>query len=130
MNFNRFTQCCAAYGAARRRWPDAERWLFDHFARTMEGAVLLAEVERTDRFLDALAPAEPHPRFTRDLVRLTKPAWRRFGAPVAALAASGLLGCVVGFVQIQAQTQAQVTVDTQLAARWLFGLQSLQEVGL
>jgi negative regulator of sigma E activity len=134
MNFNRFTECCAAYGAAPRRWPEAEQPLYDHFATTMEGAVLLAEAERTDRYLDALAPAALHPHFVRDIVACTKPAWRRFGAPVAALAASGLLGCLVGFVQVQtqtqAQTQAQATADTQVAARWIFGPQSLQELGL
>lgn len=132
MNLTRFTECCAAYGAAQRRWPEAEQPLYEHFANTMEGAVVLAEAERTDRYLDALAPAALHPHFVLDLVTHTKPAWRRFGVPVATLAASGLFGCLVGFVQVQAvtQTRAQTAADTKVAERWLFGPQSLQELGL
>lgn len=52
MNDKRFAELAAAYGAERRRWPQAERAVYDAFAGTPEGLALLADAERLDRQLD------------------------------------------------------------------------------
>src|SRR5437868_5036866 len=101
MDLNRFKECCAAFGAERRRWPSREQALYDRFAGTPEGAALLADAGRVDGFLDALEPATPGPRTADRLAALARPAWRRFGRPAAALAASAVLGFAVGFAQAQ-----------------------------
>ena len=124
MELNRFKQCSAAFGAERRRWPPREQPLYDRFAGTPEGAAILAEAERTDRFLDAHEPAVADRRRARTVAALARPAWRRFGKPAAALAASALLGFAVGFAQ------AQGAADADVASRLLLGPQSLQEIGL
>ena len=86
---------------------------------------ILAEAERADRFLDALEPAVPD----RAVSRAASPRWpgrrwRRLGAPAAALAASAVLGFVLGFVQVRS------AADTDVAAQLLLGPTSLQEIGL
>ena len=124
MNLNRFKECSAAFGAQRRRWPEREQPHYDHFAGTVEGAVILAEAERTDRFLDSFEPAAPDRRLVRRIAALSKPTWRRFGAPAAALLASGILGFVLGFVQ------ARDAADANFAAELLLGPHSSQELGL
>ncbi len=124
MDLNRFKQCSAAWGADRRRWPQHEQPLYDRFAATVEGAAILAEAGRTDRFLDAFEPVAPDPRLARRIVARARPAWYRLGKPAAALAASALLGFAVGFAQ------ARSAADTDAAARLLLGPQSLQEIGL
>ena len=124
MDLTRFKACAAAYGAAPRRWPAGDRALYDRFASTPEGAAILAEAARSDRFLDAYAPAAPAPRLARRLRALSRPAWRRYGVPAAAFAASAALGFALGFAQ------ARGDGDAGLAARLLFGPQSVQEIGL
>lgn len=124
MDLNRFKECAAAYGAARRRWPEREQGLYDQLALTSQGAAILAEAERADRFLDALTPAEPDPRLARRIASLSRPAWRRLGMPAAAFAASALLGFALGFMQTRSDS------DAALAARLLLGPQSMQEIGL
>jgi len=123
MDLNRFKECAAAYGAARRRWPESARALHDQFAGTAQGAAILAEAERSDRFLDAFDTAAPGLQLARRVGALPAPLWRRLGVP-AALAACAMLGFVLGF------TQARNTADTSVAARLLLGPQSLQEIGL
>lgn len=124
MDLNRFKQCAAAYGAARRRWPERERDLYDRLAPTPDGAALLAAAERADRFLDALAPSAPDARLAGRIASLARPAWRGLGIPAAAFAASAVLGFALGFMQ------ARDDADASLAARLLFGPQSVQEIGL
>ncbi len=124
MDLNRFTECAAAYGAERRRWPEAEWALYDRFAPTPEGTALLAAAERSDRFLDALEISAPDPRLARRIGVLAKPAWRRLGVPAAAFAVSALLGFALGFMQVHDEG------DAGLVGSLLLGPQSLQEVGL
>jgi hypothetical protein len=123
MDLTRFKFCADAYGAARRRWPERDRALYDRFAATPEGAAILAEATRGDRLLDAYAAAAPAPQLARRVRAIARPAWRRYAVP-AALAASAVLGFALGFAQ------ARADADTGLAARLLFGPRSVQEIGL
>ena len=123
MDLKRFKECSAAFGAERRRWPEREQPLYDYFARTLDGAAILAEAERADHFLDVLEPAVPDPRLACSITALSRPAWRRLGVPAAALVASALFGFVLGFAQVR-------SADTDVAAQLLLGPASLQEVGL
>ena len=133
MELNRFKQCAGAYGAARRRWPQREQALHDRLAGTPEGAAILAEAERSDRFLDGYAPAAPRAgyasaapqaRVARRIGALATPAWRRYGALAAAFAASAVLGFAVGFAQVRSAG------DAEDVARLLLGPQSVQEIEL
>jgi hypothetical protein len=124
MDFDRFKECCSAFGAERRRWPQRDHALYDRFANTSEGKIILAEAGRTDGFLDALEPAPPDLRRAHAIGALAKPAWQRLAKPAAALAASAALGFVVGYLQSYGVT------DTGVAAQLLLGPQSLQEIGL
>jgi hypothetical protein len=123
-DLNRFEQCAGAYGAARRRWPEREHALYDRLADTPEGTAILAQAERTDRLLDAYAPAAPQARAARRVAALSRPAWRRLAVPAAALAASAALGFAVGFAQVEGAR------DADFVARLLLGPQSAQEIGL
>lgn len=120
----RFQQCAGAYGAARRRWPEHERALYDRLAGTPEGAAILAEAERTDLFLDAYATAAPRAELARRFARVSRPAWRRYALPAAAFAAAGALGFAVGLAQVRG------AADADSVAQLLLGPQSAQEVGL
>jgi hypothetical protein len=124
MDLDRFKACSAAFGAERRRWPQPDHALYDRLANTPEGMAILAQAGRTDRFLDALEPALPDRRRTRQIGALARPAWRRLGKPAAALAASALVGFVVGYLQSHGATDASV------AAQFLMGPEGLQEIGL
>ena len=123
-DLNRFEQCALAYGAARRRWPPHEQALYDRLAGSREGAAILAEAERSDRFLDAYAPAAPRAAAARRVAALSRPAWRRYAVPVAACAASAVLGFALGVMQ------APGAGDADFVARLLLGPQSAQEIGL
>ena len=124
MDLDRFKQCADAYGAARHRWPSQDLALHDALAATPEGASILAAAERTDRFLDALPATVPPADLARRIVVRSRPAWRRLGVPAAAFAASALLGFALGFAQTRDEA------DAAIAARLLFGPQSVQEIGL
>ena len=124
MDLDRFKDCSTAFGAERRRWPQREHPLYDRFANTSEGMAILAEAERTDRFLDALEPAPPDARRVRRIGALVMPVWRRLARPAAALAASAAIGFVVGYLQ------SQGGADTGVLAQLLLGPQTLQEIGL
>jgi len=123
MDLNRFEDCAAAYGGERRRWPARELELYDRLAGTPAGAAILAQAERTDRFLDAYAPAAPDGRLSRRIGALSRPAWRRYGMPAAAFAASAMLGFAAGFAQVRGDA------DAAFASRLLLGPQSVQEIG-
>lgn len=128
---NRFKQCAAAYGAGRRRWPRAERALYDAHAQTEEGREILAQAERTDRFLDVWQVGAPDEALRSKIVSLAGEAWRR-GAPapraiwwsITGFAASAALGFMLGFAQVRDDA------SIELAAGLVFGPASTQEIGL
>ena len=124
MDLNRFKDCAAAYGAARRRGPAREPGLSDRFAATPAGAALLAQAQRTDRFLDAYRSQAPAAALARGIIALSRPAWRRYGVPAAAFTASAVLGFAVGLAQVRGDA------DAAFAARLLLGPQDVQEIGL
>ena len=124
MDLSQFKECSAAFGAERRRWPQRDQALYDRFAHTPEGMAILAEAGRTDHFLDTLVPAPPDPRRARGIAALAMPAWWSLGKPAAVLAASAVLGFIVGYLQ------AHAAADAGAVAQLLLGPQSLQEIGL
>ncbi len=140
MDLNRFKECAEAYGAERRRWPVGEHALYDRFAGTLEGAAILAEAERTDRFLDAYEVAEPGAALAEtisDLPSSTRRggakrrgggdrdhARRRFWLSAAAFAASAVLGFAIGFAEVREEPQADAIT------RLLLGPESFREIGL
>lgn len=129
MDLTRFKACAEAYGADRRRWPAPEHALHDRFAGTPEGAAILAEAERTDRFLDAFEVAEPDAALGQAIARRPLPrsgagGRRRFWIPAAAFAASAILGFAIGFAQ--ARDDGSADLVTQL----LLGPANIREIGL
>jgi hypothetical protein len=100
MDLTRFTECCAAYGAVRRRWPAHEHALYDRLATTLEGAAILADAMRVDGLLDAWeVAAAPVPRAVSRVGTIARPARRRLAALMAALAACAGAGFAVGYAQ-------------------------------
>lgn len=130
MDLNRFKACAEAYGAERRRWPAGEHGLYDRFAGTPEGAAIIAEVERTDRFLDAFEVAEPDAALASRISALPSSRGRvsgvarRLWLPVTAFATSAVLGFVIGFAQVPDDSGAD------LVAQLLLGPESIREIGL
>jgi hypothetical protein len=127
MDLNRFRACAEAYGAERRRWPAPEHALYDRFAGTPEGGAILAEAERTDRFLDAFEVAAPDERLAAAISHVPaprRPAGRLLWLPVAAFAASAILGFAIGFAQVRDDAGGD------LVAQLLLGPASLREIGL
>ncbi len=125
MDLNRFTQCAAAYGADRRRWPAREQALYDRFAGTPEGAAILAAAERTDRFLDRFEVAAPDERLAHAIAGAARP--RRRSAlwwQVTAFAASAIVGFVLGFAQVPDEGGGD------LATQLLLEPASVREIGL
>jgi hypothetical protein len=128
MDLNRFKDCAAAYGAARRRWPPREHPLYDRFAGTPEGAAILAEAEGTDRFLDRFEVAAPDEAL-REAIANPSPrrkgaGRRRFWVSAAAFAASAILGFAIGFAQVRGDG------DTDLVTQLLLGPEGVREIGL
>jgi ferric-dicitrate binding protein FerR (iron transport regulator) len=125
MDLTRFKACAGAYGADRRRWPAPEHGLFDRFAETPEGAAILAEAERTDRFLDALEVAGPDAALAETIAGRARPRRRRgLWWQATAFAASAIIGFVLGFAQVHDDGNGDVV--TQL----LLGPTSVREIGL
>jgi hypothetical protein len=124
MDLTRFKECCAAFGAERRRWPGHEHALYDRFAGTSEGAAILAEAERIDSFLDTVEPARPDVHRLHLIGVRAKPVWQRLSFSVAALAACAALGFIVGSLQ------SSDAADVGSVAELLLGPQSLREFGL
>ncbi len=124
MDLDRFKKCSAAYGAERRRWPQREQPLYDRFSNTSEGLAILAEAARTDQFLDTFELAPADSLRVRQVYARARPAWHRLGKATAALAASAVLGFLVGYFQVHG------TSDAGAVAQLLLGPNSLQEIGL
>ena len=85
----------------------------------------MAAATRDDGFLDAFGPAAPGAQLARRITGQTRPAWRRFAAPAAALATCAALGFVVGFAQVRDAAGGDIS-----AHLLLLGPANLQEVGL
>jgi hypothetical protein len=134
MDLTRFKECAAAYGAERRRWPTRELALYDRFAETPAGAAILAEAERTDRFLAGFEVAAPEEALVEAISRRPADAKRGGIARVArrrslwwqvtAFAASAVLGFALGFAQV-ADDPAEDVV-----AQFLLGPAGFRESGL
>jgi len=124
MDLNRFQDCAAAYGAERRRWPAQELALYDRLAGTPEGAAILAQAERTDRFLDAFEVGAPEASLARRVAALPVPPRRNLHLATAAFAASAVLGFAIGFAQARGEEGGD------FVARLILGPQSVQEIGL
>lgn len=109
MTIERFAALIEAYGADRRRWPEAERRAaLALLAADARARTLLADAHDLDWVLDAdpapaVSPAlrarvlagAPTPR---QAARWALAAWARLWAPRAGLAAAGLAGVMFGAV--------------------------------
>jgi len=121
MDLTRFTECCAAFGAERRRWPPHEHALYDRYASTPEGAAILADAARVDGLLDAWQLAAPAPGAVARAGNLVRRARRRLATLAVALAACAGAGFAVGYAQ------AQGAADS-LSPDLLLGPHSLSEI--
>ena len=121
MNDKRFAELAAAYGAERRRWPQAERAVYDAFAGTPEGLALLAD-RRLPGGRQVLAAGRSGPvggedpdgvRQTHQLAldRVVELAWLSTG-----FAACALLGFVLGFMQVSADSDEAQLYDLLLGS--------------
>ena len=125
MDLTRFKACAEAYGADRRHWPAHAHGLYDRFAGTPEGAAILAEAERTDRFLDAWEVREPDEALALAIAGVVRPRRRRtLWWQATAFAASAIIGFVIGFAQVRDDGSGDLV--TQL----LLGPTSVREIGL
>jgi hypothetical protein len=139
MDLSRFKTLAGAYGAERRRWPEAARPLYDRFAGTPEGAAVLAQAESVDRFLDALEVSAPDGGLAQAIVaealssspgpgdggaesdgRIRR---ERLGWRLGAFAASAIIGFALGFAQAGNDTEPDFLTQ-------LLGPASVQEIGL
>lgn len=143
MDIHRFTELANAYGAARGRWPEDRRALYDRFAATPEGQAVLADAGRIDGFLDgwhvgagdaeraqrivAAALANPQRADTPPRAAAAPPARaarsvRLLGAWLSTgFAASALLGFVLGY------TQASASLDAETYSELLLGSTTVME---
>ena len=119
MNDKRFAELAAAYGAERRRWPQAERAVYDAFAGTPEGLALLADAERLDRQLDGWTTTGDD---AARVARIVGAATSRHAHPVrlawlsTGFAACALLGFVLGFMQVSADSGEAQLYDLLLGS--------------
>jgi len=135
MNIERFTELAAAHGAARERWPEQSRALFDRLSPTPEGMAVLADAGRVDALLAAWTPrVDDGDRVSRILAAAADNAAvfvpaahaRRNPRALAAwlstgFAASAVLGFALGF------TQASASGDEAAYAEMLFADTSVLE---
>ena len=135
MDIHRFSELASAHGAARERWPEPDRALYDRFAGSPEGMGILADAERIDAFLDgwqgraddagraarivaaAIAPAgEARDGVTAPAGR-TGTASRKLAAWLSTgFAASALLGFVLGFTQASTNGDDEAYMDLLLGS--------------
>jgi len=135
MDIHRFSELASAHGAARERWPEPDRALYDRFAGSPEGMGILADAERIDAFLDgwqgraddagraarivaaahavahdpgevAVAPAGRTVQRSRKVT-----AWLSTG-----FATSALLGFVLGFTQASTNGDDEAYMDLLLGS--------------
>lgn len=135
MDIHRFAELALAHGAARERWPEADRALFDRFAACPEGTGILADAARIDALLDgwqpgiddagraerivAAANAVAHERGEVAVVPAARTVQR--SRTVAAwlstgFAASALLGFALGFTQASANSDDEAYMDLLLGS--------------
>lgn len=114
----RFADLAEAYGGDMARWPAAERVGAAAFVASApdEAAAILAAARALDAWLDALpAPAGPSELLARRLLKAApKPAAALGASAWAAMAASALIGVVVGFGGVRAWDGA-ATIDSAMS---------------
>ena len=135
MDIHRFSELAGAHGAARERWPEPDRALYDRFAASTEGLGILADAGRIDAFLDGWqARADDAGRVVRIVAAANAPAGDvRDAAPAAAartgrasrriaawlstgFAASALFGFLLGFTQASASSDDEAYMDLLLGS--------------
>lgn len=100
MNEQRFAEIVSAYGAAPRRWPEAERAAAQAFAAAHAAIAepLLKRAAALDATLDADEAAAPSDLLAARILNTAKLAPARMDwRPLAALAACAVFGLVAGF---------------------------------
>lgn len=141
MSIRRFTELAHAHGAARRRWPEHERVLYDRFATSEAGRTILADAERVDRLLDAwqqpegsgddgervarivAAAGQEHPSARPLRTHVAPPRRQLLGTWLSTgFLASALFGFVLGFAQVE--TGGENPAYTEL----LLGSSTLEEL--
>ncbi len=119
MDHKRFAELARAYGAERRRWPEQERTLYDTFADTLEGRVLLADAEQLDRQLDGwLTAGDDEARIARIVAAATMQRARPFRLAwlSTGFAACAVLGFVLGFLQVSTDGDDASSYDLLLGS--------------
>lgn len=119
MDHKRFAELAGAYGAERRRWPEKERTLYDAFADTPEGRVLLADAERLDRQLDGwITAGDEEARIARIVAAATMQRARPVGLAwlSTGFAACAVLGFVLGFLQVSTDSDDAASYDLLLGS--------------
>jgi hypothetical protein len=135
MDIHRFSELAGAHGAARERWPEPDRELYDRFAASPEGLGILADAERIDAFLDGWqARADDAGRAARIVAAVNAPAdGARDAAPAPAsltgspsrriaawlstgFVASALCGFLLGFAQASANSDDEAYMDLLLGS--------------
>ncbi|MBP8924371.1 MAG: hypothetical protein KBG75_00795 [Pseudomonadales bacterium] len=119
MDHKRFAELAGAYGAERRRWPEQERALYDTFADTLEGRMLLADAEQLDHQLDGWLTTQDDEARVASIVaaatlqpdRPFRLAWLSTG-----FAACVLLGFVLGFLQVSTDGDDATSYDLLLGS--------------
>lgn len=124
MNTQRFNELLAAYGAERRRWPEAERELFDAGQASEAGRVALAQAERLDQLLDGWAIDTRDPDRAQRIIAATRPAVPRRATLAwisTAFTACLMLGFALGFAS------APVDEDERSFSEQLLGSNAIED---
>jgi hypothetical protein len=121
MSAQRFRELCAAYGAARRRWPESEQAIFDRFADDDAGARALVDAARVDALLDEWHDSDDDAARDARILAAARAAPTRLapGWIATALAACVVLGFALGFLQAAEQNTesalyAELMIDNGL----------------
>ena len=117
MDIHRFSELAGAHGAARERWPEPDRELYDRFAASPEGLGILADAERIDAFLDGWqARADDAGRAARIVAAVNAPARRIAAWLSTGFVASALCGFLLGFTQASANSDDETYMDLLLGS--------------
>lgn len=109
MELKRFEELALAYGAARRRWPEHERALFDAFADSPAGRSILADAERLDGALDGwLTATDDEARVARVVAAAT---FRPVRPALVAWLSTGFAVCALGGFLLGFSLDPDVGVD-------------------
>ena len=135
MDIHRFSELAGAHGAARERWPEPDRALYDRFAASPEGMGILADAARIDAFLDGWQPGTDDAGRAARIVAAANAVAHDPGeiavAPAArtvqrsrkvaawlstGFAASALLGFALGFTQASTDSVDEAYMDLLLGS--------------